>query len=83
VEPGRIKSELIELAGRLGIEIRYSPISPSGLCTVKGKQVLYINSSLDSHKTADMLIREFRQIDIEGIYLLPGLRALLENNNND
>ncbi len=78
-----MKKELLALAERLGIEVRFSPIAPSGLCSIKGEQVLYINTTLDSSAVVEFLIHELRKMNIDDIYILPGLRAALEKDGGD
>ncbi len=73
--------EFEELAERLGIEIRCVSGSPSSLCIVKGKRVLFLDRMLDKKSTIAVFIREFREIDLEGIFLVPFLRKLLEEND--
>ena len=69
--------EFDKLAHRLGMEIRYTVVGPSGLCAVKGKQILFIDRSLDSAARIDMLTREFRTLDLEGMFVVPLIRRLL------
>ena len=73
--------EFEKLSERLGIEIRRISESPSSLCTVKGKRVLFLDRMLDKKSTIAVFIREFREIDLEGIFLVPFLRKLLKEND--
>ena len=74
-----ILKEFEKLARRLGMEIRYTTGGPSGLCAVKGKQILFIDRSLDSAARIDMLVREFRTLDLEGMFVVPLIRRLLDD----
>lgn len=69
--------EFEKLAERLGVEIRHIPGIPSGLCTVKGKRVLFVDGNLDSGAVLAVFAREFRNLDIEGIFIVPALRKYL------
>ncbi len=72
-----IRTEFDKLAERLGIEVRYTSGGPNGLCVLKGRRVLFIDRGLDRERQVDVFIREFRQLDIEDIYVVPVLRRLL------
>jgi hypoxanthine phosphoribosyltransferase len=70
--------EFVKLAERLGIEIRYTVDAPSGLCTVKGKQVLFIDKNLDTSSTLSLFIREMKTLKpLEGVFVVPLLRKHL------
>ena len=69
--------EFERLAQRLGIAIKYTHEGPSGLCTVKGNRVLYIDRTLDAESRSKVFIREFRSIDLSGYYVVPLIRKLL------
>ena len=70
--------EFEKLAGRLGIDIRSVPGAPNGLCTVKGKRILFVDKTLDRESTLVVYTRAFRGLDLEGIFVAPLLRDLLE-----
>jgi hypothetical protein len=77
---------LEELAERFGIEIRYEVIKQDedssfvtgGLCLLKGKYVVIINSKAtvkDRIKTLAMAVKHF---ELDQIYIRPVLRELLD-----
>ena len=70
--------EFTELAARLGIEIRYNNGGPSGLCTVKGTRVMFIDKNLDKHAMLELFVSEFKTLDLDGYFLVPVMRKLLE-----
>lgn len=74
-----VAGEFKKLAERLGIELRYLEEGPSGLCTLKGKRIMFIDKSLDSSEQVELFVREFRDIDVEGIFVVPVIRRLLES----
>ncbi len=81
-----ILDHLEELAERFGVQIRYEAIKQDedslnvvgGLCLLKGKYVLIINSKAtvkDRIKTLAMAVKHF---DLDRIYIRPDLRELLD-----
>ena len=66
------------LSHRLGIEIRYIADGPSGLCTFKGRKVLFIERGLDTGSRVSLFVREFKAIDLDGIFVVPLIRKLLD-----
>ncbi|MFC1538270.1 hypothetical protein ACFL6H_02510 [Candidatus Latescibacterota bacterium] len=75
--------EFKNLAARLKIEIRYIHEGPSGLCTVKGSKVMFIDKSLDRRSQLDIFIRDFKTLDLEGFFIVPIIRRLLGLENED
>jgi hypothetical protein len=73
--------EFEKLAERLGIEVRSIPGAPSGLCTVKGKRILFFDTTLDRDSILAIFIREFRELELEGVFVIPLIRNLLEGEN--
>ena len=69
--------EFEKLAKRMGIELRYNTDGPSGLCTVHGKHIMFIDRSMDDYAKLRMYIREFRSIDLSGYFVVPIIRDLL------
>lgn len=74
--------EFERLAHRLGIEIRYTVGSPSGLCTIKGKRILFIDRSLGASSLVELYVREFKNLDLDGMFVIPLLRNLLGREEN-
>ena len=69
--------EFENLAQRLGIEIRYLDGGPSGLCTVKGNRVMFIDRTLDKYTQLELFVRDFKTLDLEGFFVVPVIRKLL------
>lgn len=69
--------EFKDLAARLGIEIRYIDEGPSGLCTIKGNRVMFIDRNLDKRSQLDLFVRDFKTLDLEGFFVVPIIRKLL------
>jgi hypothetical protein len=66
--------EFERLAERLGIEIRHVSDAGSGLCTVKGRRILFLEKGLDSAGKVAVFAREFRKIDLGGLFVVPAIR---------
>jgi len=75
--------EFERLAQRLGISIKYTREGPSGLCTVKGNRVMYIDRTLDTESRIKIFIREFRSIDLGGYFVVPLIRKLLGTEDEE
>ncbi len=77
---------LEELAGKLGIPIRYDKIKPDedeavisgGLCRVKGDLVIILNSRATTKSKIQALTGALKHFDLDGIYIRPALREMLE-----
>ena len=75
--------EFNNLAHRLGIEIRYIDGGPSGLCTVKGNRVMFIDRNLDERTQLDLFVRDFKTLNLEGFFVVPIIRKLLGMESED
>lgn len=69
--------EFERLAHRLEIEIRYTVGGPSGLCTIKGKRILFIDRNLDESSRVELYISEFKGLNLDGMFVVPLIRNLL------
>ena len=72
-----IIAEFEKLAKRIGVEIRYLDGGPSGLCTVKGKRVMFIDRILDKKSQLELFVRDFKTLDLEDYFIVPVIRKLL------
>lgn len=77
MDPDLARSEFEKCAKRLGIEVRYTAGGPSGLCTVKGDRILFIDRNLDTRSKIDVFVHAFKSLDLSDIYMVPGIRRLL------
>ena len=79
-----VLGHLEALAHTLEIQIRYEYIEsetafPSGgLCRIRGKQVIIVNTKTTVGEKVQTLTRALRRFDLSNIYLKPALRDLLE-----
>jgi hypothetical protein len=77
-------NQLEELAEKLGILVRHENInieessSTGGLCRIKGKYVLILNSKVTVKEKNQVMIKALQQFDLSDIYIKPVIRELLE-----
>jgi len=78
--------QLEELAGKLGIEIRYGNIAveeshrTGGLCRFKGQYVLIIHSRLTVKEKIGMIVKNLKGFEMDDVYLIPVIRELLDQS---
>ena len=76
-------AQLESLAQNLSVEVRYETMkhegafSPGGLCRLKGKYVLIINSKASTREKIEALGKALCRFDLGQVYLRPGLREFL------
>ena len=74
--------ELEELAGRIGIEIRYEKMGTisGGLCRIHDGEVILINKHLSTASKNELLAKELmlEKDKLEKLFILPEIRKLLE-----
>jgi len=74
--------ELEELAGRIGIEIRYEKMGTisGGLCRIRDGEVILINKHLSTASKNELLAKELmlERDKLEKLFILPEIRELLE-----
>lgn len=86
MDDGTILDQLEELAGKLGIEIRYGNIGVEdshrmgGLCRVQGKYVLIMHSRLAAKEKIGVIIKTLKRFEIGDVYVRPVIRELLDKS---
>ena len=76
--------QLEEVADKLGVGIRCEKInveesnSLGGLCRVQGEYIIIIDSRATIKEKIQVLAEALRHFDLEGIYIKPKIRQLLE-----
>lgn len=83
MDPHRLMPLLLELASRLDIEVRYAALGGEGggLCKLKGKRVLFVDSSADTATQCSRCLSDFAQIpDLDSMFIEPELREALEGH---
>lgn len=79
---------LEEIAHRLGVELRYENLcqgvvrSEGGYCRVAGKALILINRRDSREQKIRILCRSLKKLDLQGIFIPPAVRKVLETNNN-
>ncbi len=78
---------LEDIASRLGAELRYENLgcpgirTEGGLCRLSGKTVIFIDRRESRQKKIRILARALNRMDLEGIFIPPAVRGLLEKPN--
>jgi hypothetical protein len=81
-----VLGHLEAVAEQLGVEIRYEPmeaetvLSPGGMCRIRGKPVIIVNSKTSMEDQIRIVVKALRRLDLSRIYLRPGIRDLLEDD---
>ena len=79
-------SELEELAGKLGIAIRYENVNgedssgSGGLCRLKGEYVLIIYAQATVQEKIRIILEAVKPFPIGDVYIKPVIRELLERS---
>ena len=75
--------ELLQAAGRLGIEVRMEPFETpavvgGGLCVVRGEPLVLIDQRAPLADRIGALARALAELESETIYIAPEARELIE-----
>ena len=71
-------TELEQLVERMDIEVRRESLpGPGGLCQVRGKRVLFLNSEFSVADQVGVIAEALRGLDLSHLYVRPALRQLL------
>jgi hypothetical protein len=79
-------NQLEELAGKLGIKIRYENVNledssgSGGLCRLKGEYVLIIHFQATVEEKIRIILEALRPFPVGDIYIKPVIRELLEES---
>jgi len=77
-------SQLEELAGRLGLTVRYEPLKgegfvhAGGFCRINGQDFVFIHKKAVPRERIQVLAAALKRYDLNQIYILPSLRDLLD-----
>lgn len=77
--------ELLALLEANDVTIRNEPLGGSGggLCTVKGKRILFVDTEAPSIVTATICAESLPKVaDIEQIFIKPQVRQFIEDHSN-
>ncbi|KPK36287.1 MAG: hypothetical protein AMJ65_16375 [Phycisphaerae bacterium SG8_4] len=81
----QILEELLALLETNKVTIRKEPLGGSGggLCTVKGRRVLFVDTEAPSIVTAAICAQSLPKVaDIEQIYIKPQVRQFIADHSN-
>jgi hypothetical protein len=79
---------LEQIANRLGVELRYENLgiggirSDGGYCRVSGKAMILINRKDSRRKKILVLAKSLKRLNLEGIFIPPAVRKILDTQNN-
>jgi hypothetical protein len=78
-----------EVASAIGLDIRYERLEgetsgfPGGLCRIRSKQVLILNSEATPREKVMALAGALRRFDLSRVYLRPAVRELLDSDDTN
>jgi hypothetical protein len=78
-----------EVASAMGLDIRYERFEgeasgfPGGLCRIRSRSVLILNSEATPREKVMALARALRRFDLSGVYLRPAVREILDAEGTD
>jgi hypothetical protein len=84
MELGRLYAELVQAAGKIGLELREEPfetglsearVPRGGLCTVRGARVILVDTNAALPDRVAMLAVALSEVDLDAVYLPPIVRA--------
>ena len=81
----QILEELLALLEANSVTIRNEPLGggSGGLCTVKGKQIFFLDTQATSADSAVICAEAISKVlDIEKLYIRPEVRRFIENHSN-
>lgn len=81
----KLITALEEVAGSLGVKVRYERIKKNvvrqpkgGLCRVHDEPMIIVHKLLTDEEKVQVLADALREFDLEGIYITPEVRAAIE-----
>lgn len=86
MKPDQVYHELKNLSEKLGISVQEHNLRnagihvSSGLCRIKDQQVFVMDKRLSIREKTANLADCLRKMDLEGIYIVPAIRNLLEEH---
>ena len=74
--------ELIEVYNQVGYEVRIEKgLFKGGFCLLREQKLFLLNRKLDQDKKIGFLAKNLSEIGVEGIYIKPNIRELIENES--
>jgi hypothetical protein len=79
----KLYSEFEELGQRLGVKIiKGKGNFTGGICTVKDETVIVVNKMKPIEHRLKILATSFLEYNLDDIYMIPALRAFIENTRS-
>ena len=74
-----ILQHLEAVAKEIGVKVIYDELrGEGGLCRCKDRHFLILNARLSQNQKIDLLIQGLADLDLNGVFLIPEVRILLE-----
>ena len=74
--------ELIGVYNQVGYEVRIEKgMFRGGFCLLREQKLFLLNRKLDQDKKISFLARNLGEIGVEGIYIKPNIRELIDNES--
>ncbi len=71
--------ELIEVLGKLDFSVRIEKGTfKGGFCLLREQKLFLLNKNLEQDKKINILVKNIAAIGVEGIYLKPNIRDLVD-----
>ncbi|MDY6903213.1 MAG: hypothetical protein SWH61_00875 [Thermodesulfobacteriota bacterium] len=89
MKPDQVYHELKNLSEKLGISVQEHNLRnagihvSSGLCRIKDKQVFIMDKRLSIREKTAALAECLGQMDLEGVYIVPVIRDLLNRYRSE
>ena len=75
--------ELVEVLGKLGFSVRIEKgIFKGGFCLLREQKLFLLNKNLEQDKKINILVKNIAGIGVEGIFLKPNIRELVEKESD-
>ncbi|HMQ67541.1 MAG TPA: hypothetical protein PKA90_00540 [Ignavibacteria bacterium] len=76
--------ELTEVLDKLGYSVRIEKgVFRGGFCLLREQKLFLLNKNLDQDKKISILVKNIAGIGIEGIFLKPNIRELVEKETGE
>jgi hypothetical protein len=85
MEPEKAYEHLVKIAEQLNISVRCDDLRQSGfavrsgLCKIRGERVFIMDTAKNTAEKVRLLADCLSQMNLEGIYVLPAVRILLDS----
>jgi len=74
--------ELVEILDKLGFSVRIEKGSfKGGFCLLREQRIFLLNRNLEQDKKISILVKNIAGIGVEGLYLKPNIRELIDKES--